>query len=284
MVIKSDFVLLRDIIKFHALYWPAMLIAAGIEPPKVVYAHGFFTVDGQKMSKSLGNVIDPNNLLDEFSSDAVRYLLLSQFPFGNDGDVKAGEFAIQYNADLANGIGNLVSRVVAMTEKYFAGKVPTVNTPPYQGGVGLKAGGGSEEKISPSARGGDTEGVGDLSTETAQVWSKYKDALERFQIDEAIGAIKELNGVCDTYIEKNKPWELAKDSQDKLAVVLYSLLEAIRHLGLLIYPILPETAEKIQVALGQGDFDAKSLKELEKWGGLKSGTKVEKGEPLFPRL
>jgi methionyl-tRNA synthetase len=243
----------KDIIKFHAVSWPAMLLAAGLEMPKVIYAHGFFTVDGKKMSKSLGNVIDPNALIDEFGADATRYLLLSQFPFGNDGDVKAGEFAIQYNADLANGIGNLVSRVTSMTEKYFDSKVPETDT--YN-----------------------------LEAETTQVWGKYKEAMKIFQIDGAISAVKELNGICDAYIEQNKPWELAKDSEDKLAVVLYNLLEAIRHLGLMIYPILPETAEKIQVALGQCEFNSQDFKKLSKWGGLKSGIEVKKGEALFPRL
>jgi methionyl-tRNA synthetase len=242
----------KDIIKFHAIFWPAMLIAAGLPVPKVVFAHGFFTVDGQKMSKSLGNVIDPDALVDELGADAVRYLLLSQFPFGADGDVKASNFAIQYNSDLANGVGNLTARVAAMAEKYFGGEAP------------------EKDK--------------EFADEVAGIWGQYREAMADFQIDKAIEIIKKWQAFCDGYIERHKPWELAKTDPAKLAPVIYNLLEAVRHLGLMVYPIMPSTGEKILMALGQGEWQNQSLHDLSQWGGLEPGTKVAKGEALFPRL
>lgn len=243
----------KDIIKFHALYWPAMLIAAKIAAPKVVFAHGFFTVDGQKMGKSSGNAIDPDVLLDNFSSDAVRYLLLSQFPFGQDGDVKVGDFAIQYNSDLSNGIGNLVSRVLTMAEKYFTGLTPDKDL--------------------------------EFSDEVAGIWRQYNQAMKNFAIDQAIEIIKKLNAFCDGYVERQKPWQLAKEGKsEELAKVIYNLLEAIRHLSLMLYPVMPQTADKILISLGQSDWKNYKLADLSDWGGLKLGTKISKGENLFPRL
>jgi len=242
----------KDIIKFHCIFWPAMLLAAGIEPPKTVYAHGFFTVDGQKMGKSLGNVIDPHNLINEFGSDATRYLLLSQFPFGQDGDIKASQFAIQYNSDLANGIGNFASRVTAMAEKYFAGVVPAQSD--------------------------------ELKTQVHAIWSEYEKSLVDFQVDGVIAAIKKLNQLGNGYVEKNKPWELAKADEHRLQEVIYNLLELLRYLGLALWPVMPDTAEKILTALGQSDFKSYNLSQSIIWGGLKSGDKIEKNQPLFPRI
>ncbi|MEK7653332.1 MAG: methionine--tRNA ligase [Patescibacteria group bacterium] len=247
----------KDIIKFHALYWPAMLIAAGLPAPKVVFAHGFFTVDGQKMSKSLGNTIDPDALIDSFGAEAIRYLLLSQFPFGQDGDIKAGNFSIQYNADLANGVGNFTSRVLSMAEKYLSAS----------GGGGVVP----EKDYT-------------FSDEVAGIWRQYKEAMDRFQIDAAIEMIKKLNGFGDGYVERQKPWELAKTDPEELKKVIYNLLEIARHLAIMLYPIMPETAERILSFLGQSDWKNRKLAELKDWGGLEPGTKVEKGANLFPRI
>lgn len=243
----------KDIIKFHALYWPAMLLAAGLPLPKVIFAHGFFTIDGEKMSKSLGNVIDPEELVDEFGADAVRYLLLSQFPFGADGDVKAGDFAIQYNADLANGLGNLTSRTLAMAEKYLAGVVPEKDF--------------------------------EFSDEVAGIWRQYQEAMKNFQIDKVIEIIRKFNSFADGYVERQKPWHLAKEGNiEQLNKVIYNLLEALRHLALMVYPVMPEISEQIFKYLNQADWKNKDFKELIDWGGLETGTKVVKAEPLFPRL
>ncbi len=242
----------KDIIKFHALYWPAMLIAAELPLPKVIFAHGFFTIDGEKMSKSLGNVIDPDALVDDFGSDAVRYLLLSQFPFGADGDVKAGEFVIQYNSDLANGLGNLVSRVLSMADKYFNGIVPDKDF--------------------------------EFSDEVAGIWNQYEDAMKSFQIDKVVETIRKLNSFADGYVERQKPWLLAKEDKIQLAKVIYNLLEVIRHLALMVYPVMPEVVEQIFKYLNQENWKTKKYRDLIDWGGLEPGTKVEKAEPLFPRF
>lgn len=242
----------KDILKFHALYWPAMLLAVDLPLPKVIYAHGFFTINGEKMSKSVGNAIDPEALIDEFGTDAVRYLLLSQFPFGADGDIKAYELAIQYNADLANGIGNLSSRILSMAERYFNGDVPAKDY--------------------------------DFSDEIAGMWRQYREALDDFKIDSAIDIIKKLNTFADGYIERQKPWELAKTDKEQLNKVIYNLLEVLRHLALMIYPIMPDTADKLMKNLGQDNWHGQVFKELIDWGRLEPGTGVEKGAPLFPRL
>jgi methionyl-tRNA synthetase len=242
----------KDIIKFHCIFWPAMLIAAGMKVPKAVFAHGFFTVDGQKMGKSLGNIIDPFNLIKEFGTDATRYLLLSQFPFGQDGDIKAAQFAIQYNADLANGIGNFASRVTTMAEKYFSGAIPARNS--------------------------------ELKGEAEKIWTCYQSALDNFQVDGAIEAIKKINQLGDGYVEKNKPWELAKTDEKRLTEVIYNLLEVLRHLGLMLWPIMPETAEKILTSLSQKDFNSKDIKTLQVWGLLEPDSQISKVSSLFPRI
>ena len=242
----------KEIIKFHCIFWPAMLLAAGLPVPKNIFAHGWFTVDGQKMGKSLGNIIDPHDLMKEFGSDATRYLIISQFPFGQDGDIKVGNFTVQYNSDLANGIGNLVSRVLSMCEKYFDSTVPKQNN--------------------------------ELKKEIETIWGKYEKSMDKFNVYDAISAIKELNSISDKYVEKNKPWELAKTDNVALSNVIYNLLESIRHLGVMLYPIMPETSSKILDCLGQSDFTNYSLKDLKRWGKLKSGAKIKKCDPLFPRL
>jgi methionyl-tRNA synthetase len=242
----------KDILKFHCIYWPAMLIAVGLPTPKNLYVHGFFTVDGEKMGKSIGNVIDPFNLIKELGTDATRYLLLSQFPFGQDGDIKASQFVFQYNADLANGIGNFSSRVLSMADKYYSGLTPKRNS--------------------------------ELKNEVEAIWSKYELSLDNFQIDEAIMAVKKLNQLGDGYVEKNKPWELAKNDQERLEEVIYNLLELLRHLGVALWPLMPETATKILTALGQEHFSNADFKTLKVWGLLEPETKVTKCENLFPRI
>jgi methionyl-tRNA synthetase len=229
-----------------------MLLAIGEEMPKNIFAHGFFTIDGQKMGKSLGNVIDPHEFIAQFGADATRWMLLSQFPFGSDGDVKVGNFVIQYNADLANGIGNLASRVLSMVEKYFDGVVPE-----------------RDNGLAESIKG---------------VWSEYEEAMQRFEIDKSIEAIKKLNGICDSYVEENKPWQLAKEDKTKLSKVLYNLLESLRHLGIMLYPFMPQTSQKILGSLGEGSFSSMQLSDLQSWGRLQTGTKISKVDALFPRI
>ncbi len=200
----------RDIIKFHAIFWPALLLAAGLETPKVIYAHGFFSLDGKKMSKSLGNVIDPNDLVKKFGVDATRYLLLSQFPFGQDGDIKESLFAEKYNADLANNLGNLVSRVLNMVEKYCDGQV-------------------NREVVSPIL----LEGVGSL--------------IESLQFEQALKQIREALTSANLLIDQTKPWDMAKSAEKKkeLDQLLSGLVSFLYDVATALLPFMPSTSEKI---------------------------------------
>lgn len=216
--------LAKDILKFHAIYWPAMLLAIDKNLPDREFIHGFFTINGQKMSKTLGNVIDPNEIVKKFGVDGARYLMLSQFPFGQDGDVKQEKFAEKYNADLANGLGNLVSRVLTMISNYNL----------------------------------------NISVSKDKVNSEYKeffdggkktcvDSLENLEIFESLNVIWRLIGICgNKYIDNSKPWELAKNDKKKLEQVLFNLIYCISEIANLIEPFLPETSEKIKKQLKSG--------------------------------
>jgi len=204
----------KDILKFHAIYWPALLFAVGEKMPDGEFIHGFFTINGQKMSKSLGNIIDPNDLVKKFGVDATRYLLLSQFPFGQDGDIQQDRFVEKYNADLANGLGNLVARVLAFAPKF----------PAYGRKVSDKT---FQKKI----------------TETQK---NFIENMEEFKLYEALGEIWKLISFCDGYVEENKPWQLVKTDKKKLEQVLSNLLYCISEIANLVEPFLPETSEKIK--------------------------------------
>ncbi len=209
----------KDIIKFHAVYWPAMLIAAGERPPKTIFAHGFFTVNGQKMSKTLGNVLDTNDLIEEFGVDATRYLLMSQFSFERDGDIKEEMFIEKYNSDLANNLGNLVSRVANMIDKYFDGVLPEV----------------------------DIEVGYDLE--------KVNRFIENYQFDKALTEIQAIISRANQVIEDEKPWEIAQvKNMDKLAKLLTELSITIREVSLAIEPFMPETSKKINKMFNQEEI------------------------------
>lgn len=211
--------LAKDILKFHAIYWPAMLLATDKNLPDREFIHGFFTINGQKMSKTLGNVVDPNEIVKKFGVDGARYLMLSQFPFGQDGDVKESKFIEKYNADLANGLGNLVARVLILASK-----------------INLKT-----SKARPDK---------DILNRTKQARDNYTEYMEDFKLFEALEEIWKLIGFCDKYIDKEKPWQL-KDKK-KLEQVLSNLLYCIFEITELIEPFLPKTSEKIKKQLKTG--------------------------------
>jgi len=198
----------KDILKFHALIWPAILLSLGIALPKTIFVHGFITANGQKMSKSLGNVVDPFKLVDKYGTDAARYYLLRELPSSEDGDFSIERFTERYNSDLASGIGNLVSRVKIMSEK-----------------VGTKPG-----------------NIKDVEPEIIKAQKKYKKALNEFKFNDALKSVMELASFCDKYIEKEKPWELQKNS----AQVLGNLSIVLDNIAELLEPFLPETSEKIR--------------------------------------
>ena len=249
----------KDIIKFHATIWPAILLALKLPLPKMVFAHGFFTIDGQKMSKTIGNVIAPEELIAKYGSDATRYLLLAQFGFGTDGDFAKERLDNLYNSALANEFGNLASRVLAMTEKYFAAEVPKYDV--------------AYDKFFAF----------DLKTD----WDRYDFFMSNLKFDEALNVVWENIRRCNVYIDKEKPWELANsEDMDTLGNVLYNLLETLRQTAVMIWPFMPKTADNLLSQLG---FDPlklkeKKIEELRKWGGIKLGQSISKGEALFPRL
>lgn len=252
----ADFHLMgKEIVRFHAVTWPCMLMAAEIPLPKTVFGHGWWTVEGKKMSKSVGNVVDPLALADQFGVDPVRYFLMREVAFGADGDFSMDSFKTRFNADLANDLGNLLHRTLNMIEKYFEGQVPRVK--------------GQEDP---------------LVKDTAQ---KVDAAMQKLAFSEALAAIWALIGKANKYIEVEAPWKLAKDEskKDQLAAVMYNLAEVLKTVAILVNPFMPETAKKMWEQL---NF-AQSLEKIEpqqiSYAGLEiAGTKVKKGNPLFPRL
>jgi len=247
-------VLGKDIIKFHAIFWPALLLAAGLEVPKRIFAHGFFTIDGQKMSKTLGNVIDPHDLVDKYGSDAARYLILSQFPFGQDGDIKAEKFTEQYNNQLANNLGNMFSRVMKLGQDLKVKKLPT--------------GSKREEEI---------------KSKVEKTWSDYEKAMDDLQIDKGLETVRSLTDFSNKYIDTNKPWELKKSDPAKFNTIMIELLEMLRHIAWLIQPFLPETSEKMLGQLGVADDKKLSYEKIKKWREF-NATKIGEGATLFPRI
>jgi len=258
----------KDIIKFHCAYWPAMLMSAGLPLPRTVFAHGFFTVDGQKMSKTLGNVIDPVALARKYGNDVLRYYLLRDFAFGEDGDFSEVRLRARYNGELANGLGNLVARVLTMVEKYADGVIHNPTQPPLI----LR---GGDRLVPPlKVRGGEGE-----------LWSQYESYIAHYQLDRALDTVWQYMSELDRYIDETQPWQLAKSGKERLFAVLYTLAEGLRHIAWMLIPFMPETARNIFDQLGLGTAEVKkSFKDAQKWGGLKSGVKIERGDSLFPRL
>ena len=247
----------KDILRFHTIYWPIMLMALGLPLPKKVFGHGWLLVDGGKMSKSKGNVVDPVVLVNNFGVDPVRYYLLKEIPFGSDGLFNTEIFIKKINSDLCNDLGNLVSRTCAMIEKYFGGVVPE-NT--------------KKEAI-------DDELI-NLALEAPK---KVEKEIDDLRIPEAIEAIFDLIGRANKYIDETTPWILAKDkaNKDRLGTVLYNLAESLRFTSVLLSAFLPDTAKKINEQL---NFKNVSFESLSAFDGTVSGTKVSKGDNLFPRI
>jgi methionyl-tRNA synthetase len=253
----------KDIIRFHCVIWPAMLMAAGIEPPKAVFAHGFLLTKGEKMSKSKGNAQTPASLVERFGVDAYRYYFLRDVAFGQDGSISMEAMVQRYNGDLANDWGNLCSRLFNMTEKYFEGAVPAV----------------------PDAA-GDTEADATLKAIAGSLPETYEDHMSRLDYAAALDAAWELIKDANRYIENAAPWNLAKEGYTaRLASVLYNALEAVRIAALFTAPVMPETSAEVWRRLGLGDITAVTDVAGEaEWGRLPAGSRVTKGEPLYPRI
>ena len=253
----------KDILTTHAVYWSTMLMALDLPLPETIFAHGWWTVDGEKMSKSRGNVVDPNRMIDEFGVDAFRYFLFREVPFGQDGDFSLNAMLTRINSDLANGIGNLLSRTLTMITKFTDGKIPERTALGY-------------EELEATIK-GEVEARPLIMNQHYNSF-RFKDDLE---------GIWWIVKLCDQLIDESQPWKLSKkeDGKGRLNNILNTLARAIRALSISLYPYMPEAAEEIQRQLGiTTDWSTYLLNEKSIWDAPISSTTVKIGTPLFPRL
>ena len=252
----------KEIVRFHCVYWPAFLMAAELPLPKSIVAHGWLLFEQDKMSKSRGNIVRPDTVIDVLSLDALRYFLLREIVFGQDGSFSFDALVGRYNSDLANDYGNLASRTLAMIQRYFRGEVP------YP---------------SPGSR---TPGDSAIAQIAEQVIRESSALFDEYQFSRALETAWTLIAAVNKYIVENEPWALAErqeqEGRERLATVLYTAAEALRVVTALVHPVIPESSARIWAQLGLGDIARFPLSSL-KWGQLELGTKLGAVEPVFPR-
>ncbi len=250
----------KDILRVHATIWLAIVMALDIELPRMYFIHGYFTVNGQKMSKSLKNVIDPVALSEKYGADVIRYFILSEFPFGTDGNFSIKRLEESYNSDLANDFGNLIHRTIPMMNKYCNGVV-----------------------LEPKEEDTIDEELKRIAEDSVSVLGELFDGLK---FREILAEIWKIVKRANKYIDEAAPWILFKEENSgRLSTVMYNILESIRIITILVYPFMPETSQKIWEQLGMTeDLDSQRIPQDVVWGGLKVGTEIKKGVPLFPRI
>jgi methionyl-tRNA synthetase len=253
----------KEIVRFHCVYWPAFLMAAGLPMPKAIVAHGWLLFEESKMSKSRGNIVRTETILDVLGADALRYFLLREVVFGQDGSFSFDALVQRYNSDLANGLGNLASRTLTMINRYFKGEVPY-----------------------PSHAASKTEAEDAIAIVAQKTIREFAVLFDQFQFSRALEAVWALIAAVDRYIVENEPWALGEkqdeDSRSRLATVLYTAAEALRIATALAHPVMPDATAKIWTQMGLGDIQKLPLGGLA-WGQLPLGTKLGEVQPVFPR-